>query len=111
MREVILTGPLPPAGRSWCLPCAMAWKDRAARDMLVIIETERHGHGPPAVVKLRRDDGVMPQVAVTRGLFPPLAQLGLVDLCWDCLVRVEIKQAAPAPDGGSPVPLLVPGRR
>ena len=73
----------------WCVPCAFDYLDHAARGAVPV---------PPL------------HAAVTRSVYPPLMQLGPLDLCWGHLVKVEFRQAVADPAGQAAVPLLVPGR-
>jgi hypothetical protein len=113
VRQVIVTGPQPPSGRLFCVVCAMDFRAAAEQAQAAMIrEMAVQPDGPPAYVRLRDPDALEPQIAVTRSIYPPLMQLGPLDLCWYHLVKIELKPAAPDPSNpASAVPLLTPGRR
>jgi hypothetical protein len=111
----MFTGPVPPEGSSFCAVCAALWKSAVvngpakpaieaatAKDngVLTWIDLEKHAH---AVKGLAR-----PQLAVTRFVYQPMMQMGLMDLCWSHTMGLEVKDSMVVPATAAQMPQGVP---
>lgn len=92
--EVIVTGPTPPPGRTWCFVCAYTWKkavvDRYA-EQIKFAEQAPDGH-EPVILDGETAEGLPPLAAVVaRGLYLPLQHFGPLELCWSHLTAITLK--------------------
>lgn len=117
MREVHVTGPLPPTGVYWCTMCTARWKAEVldVPEIRAQVEAYEHGDGPVVefdLVKALRDaKATGPKIAeaVAISICPQLGNI-LVPLCWGHLAGVKFSAIQPGQPGQVPG-LLTPGRR
>lgn len=119
---VVFDGPQPPPGRWFCFVCAFSAKAYANAQFSGEISAAEHepDGSPPITLKIPHyiaglPDG-KPQLAVGYGVYPPLAQFGVLPLCWSHLGGIAVTSVLPATSlppglgGGGQVPLLGQGR-
>jgi hypothetical protein len=100
MPTVHYYGPKPPPGYKWCFVCAFAAK-------LVINKANPEVESPTRDMTFSVAENSL-NVAVATGIYPPLANFGPLDLCWDHLGAINITNVLPAQAGMMP-PAPPPG--
>jgi len=108
--EIVVTGPVPPAGSKWCFVCAYTWK--AAVNDHFVKEVEQAMAAPDGSDPVVLDAGAVEGLpalfcAVAVGLYMPLQQMGPLELCWTHLNAIKLQTASglalPVPGmGGMP---------
>jgi hypothetical protein len=104
-RLVMFKGPKPPQGRYWCTICSMLFKAS-----MIAAYSERINlangmdEGPPmwieaqmAEIQERLPAALPPEVAITRGVYAPMQQLGVVEICWSHAMGVQLTQGSVMP--------------
>lgn len=124
MREIICTGPEPPAGQQFCAMCALRFKQEVmdlpgVQEKIQELMRGPAENGPARVSLTELAEGtliVRPMLAVAPGISQAMQQIagpGLVGLCWAHLQGVKFTSVMPVagqlPDA-SQVP-LIQGRR
>jgi hypothetical protein len=96
VRDITVTGPLPPEGEHFCTVCAGVWKAAvlARPGAVAAISDAEAGKGRPFIDLRKFAEGISPpQVAVAYGVSPNLNG-ALVECCWKHLSGITFTSLA-----------------
>ena len=102
MSTPMFTGPQPPETERWCTVCAFMFKGACLghieKETSAVSKDGQEGLEWFDLEKVARQHSIpFPKVAVATGIFAPMSQTGLMELCWSHLMGINLKAHAVIP--------------
>jgi hypothetical protein len=112
------TGPVPPEGEIWCAVCAAMYKAQCLSMLTEEVKAAEANRKPGVIwidlTKAAARAGVSGNFlrpAVTKGVYGPLANWGVVDLCWSHIMGLNVTSGLLPASAAQMPPMPGPGGR